>query len=46
MSGQSTIDTREKITLIISGAIVVTAVVYWVLQVLDVMATLRMAYGG
>jgi hypothetical protein len=46
MSEHHTIDRREKISLIVSGVIVIVAVVYWVLQILDVMATLRIAYGG
>ena len=46
MSAEHPIDTREKITLVVSAAIVLVAVVYWVMQILDVMDTLKLAYGG
>lgn len=46
MNTVATLSTREKIALGVSGAILLTTVVYWVLQVGDVMATLRLAYGG
>lgn len=36
---------REKIAVVVSTAIVLATAVYWVLQVTDVLATLRMAYG-
>jgi hypothetical protein len=37
--------TREKIALGVSGAIVLATVVYWIVQVSDVIATLKLAYG-
>lgn len=36
---------REKIALGVSGAIVLGAVVYWLVQISDVIATLKLAYG-
>ncbi|MBM0108793.1 hypothetical protein JM946_29020 [Steroidobacter sp. S1-65] len=39
------LSTREKIALVVSGAIVLASVVYWVVQVGDVIETLRLAYG-
>jgi hypothetical protein len=41
-----TLSTREKIAAGVSAAIVLVTVVYWLLQIKDVIATLRMAYGG
>jgi hypothetical protein len=46
MSNGHPIDKREKITLLVSAAIVLAAAVYWVMQILDVMDELRKAYGG
>ena len=37
---------REKIAVGVSAAILLVTAVYWVLQVTDVLATLRMAYGS
>jgi hypothetical protein len=37
--------TREKIAIAISGAIVLAAVVYWIVQIVDVLAILELAYG-
>jgi hypothetical protein len=37
---------REKIAVGVSAAIVLATAVYWLLQITDVIATLRMAYGG
>ena len=45
MNTVATLSTREKIALAVSGAIVVVTVVYWGLQVSDVLETLRLAYG-
>jgi hypothetical protein len=45
MNAKRGIDTREKITLVVSGVIVLGAAVYWVVQILDVMAMLKLAYG-
>jgi len=41
----ATLSTREKIALGVSGAILLTTVVYWVLQIAGVLETLRLAYG-
>ena len=45
MNARRGIDTREKITLVVSAVIVLSAVVYWVMQIFDVMAMLKLAYG-
>jgi hypothetical protein len=39
------LSTREKIALGVSGAIVLAAVVYWIVQIGDVIETLKLAYG-
>ena len=36
---------RERIAVGVSAAIVLATAVYWVLQITDVIETLRMAYG-
>lgn len=36
---------RERIALIVSGAIVVASVCYWIIQVVGVIEMLRLAYG-
>ncbi|WP_157994261.1 hypothetical protein [Peristeroidobacter agariperforans] len=46
MNTTATSSTREKIALAVSGAILLGSAVYWVLQISDVLATLRLAYGG
>ena len=46
MNAAATLSTREKIALGVSGAILLASVVYWVLQVSDVLETLRLAYGA
>ena len=46
MSTVATLSTREKIALGVSGAILLASAVYWVLQISDVLETLRLAYGG
>jgi hypothetical protein len=46
MNTVATVSTREKIALAVSGAIVLVTAVYWVLQISDVLETLRLAYGG
>jgi hypothetical protein len=40
-----TLSKREKIAVGVSAAIVFATVVYWLWQIKDVIATLRMAYG-
>jgi len=37
--------TREKIAIAVSGAIIVGAIVYWIFQIVDVLAILELAYG-
>jgi hypothetical protein len=37
--------TREKIAIAVSGAIIVAAIVYWIVQIVDVLAILELAYG-
>jgi hypothetical protein len=37
--------TREKIAVGVSAAIILATAVYWLLQITDVIATLRLAYG-
>ena len=46
MNTVATSSTREKIALGVSGAILLVTVVYWVVQISDVLETLRLAYGG
>ena len=41
----SILSTREKIALGVSGAIVVAAAIYWLVQISDVVSTLKLAYG-
>ena len=36
---------REKIAAAVSAAILLAAAIYWIAQILDVIATLKMAYG-
>nr|WP_298718655.1 hypothetical protein [uncultured Steroidobacter sp.] len=45
MNAVATLSTREKIALGVSGAIVLASAVYWIVQITDVIATLRLAYG-
>jgi hypothetical protein len=39
------ISTREKIAAVVSGAIILGAVIYWIVQIIDVVKLLEMAYG-
>jgi len=39
------LSTREKIAVAVSAAILLAAAVYWTVQVLDVVETLKLAYG-
>ena len=36
---------QEKIAVAVSAAILLAAAVYWTVQILDVIETLRLAYG-
>jgi hypothetical protein len=40
------LNTREKIAVAVSAAIVLATAVYWILQIKGVLATLKLAYGG
>jgi hypothetical protein len=44
-SATARLSTQEKVAAAISAAIVLAAAVYWIVQILDVIATLKMAYG-
>lgn len=39
-------NTRETIALVISAAMILVSVVYWIIQISDVMETMRLANGG
>ena len=39
------LSTQEKIAAAVSAAILLAAAIYWTEQILDVIATLKMAYG-
>jgi hypothetical protein len=41
----STLSNKEKIAVGVSAAILFATAVYWLWQIKDVIATLRMAYG-
>jgi hypothetical protein len=45
MNERARLGLRERIAITFSAAIVLGSAVYWVLQILDVIATLKMAYG-
>ncbi len=42
----ATTNTREKIALAVSGAILVVSVIYWLKQISDALEMLRLAHGG
>jgi type II secretory pathway component PulM len=46
MNAQAPLTPREKIALAVSAAIVLGSIIYWVMQISDVMDTLKTAYGG
>ena len=46
MNTVATLSTREKIALVVSGAIILASIVYWTLQISDVRAALELAYGS
>ena len=46
MHAVTQLNTREKIAVAVSAAIVLATAVYWILQIKDVLATLKLAYGG
>jgi hypothetical protein len=46
MHAVAKLNTREKIAVAVSAAIVLATAVYWLLQIKDVLATLKLAYGG
>jgi hypothetical protein len=39
------LSTQEKVAVGVSTAILLAAAVYWTVQILDVIATLKLAYG-
>lgn len=39
------LSTQEKVAVAVSAAILLVAAVYWVVQILDVIDTLKLAYG-
>jgi hypothetical protein len=39
------LSTQEKIAVAVSAAILLAAAVYWTAQILDVIETLKLAYG-
>ena len=39
------LSTQEKIAVAVSTAILLAGAVYWTVQILDVIATLKLAYG-
>lgn len=39
------LSTREKVAAAVSAAIVLAAIVYWAIQIMDVMESLKLAYG-
>jgi hypothetical protein len=45
MSNQNNSGAQEKLAAIISAAIVLTAVVYWIVQIKGAMDMLKLAYG-
>lgn len=45
MSNEKSFSMREKIAIAASGAIVLAALVYWIVQIIGVMEVLEMAYG-
>jgi hypothetical protein len=45
MNEQRRLGPREKIAIAVSGAIVLASAVYWLIQISDVIETLKMAYG-
>ena len=46
MTQQNKPSTRELVAIVISSVIVLASIVYWVIQIGDVMETLRLANGG
>jgi hypothetical protein len=41
----SQLSMQEKVAVAVSAAILLVAAVYWVVQILDVIDTLKLAYG-
>ena len=46
MNDQARLGLREKIALAFSGAILLASAIYWVMQIIDVHETLKLAHGG
>ena len=45
MNSEKSFSTREKIAVGVSGAIILGAIIYWIVQIIGVMEILKMAYG-
>jgi len=45
MSDQQKISTREIVTVAVCGAIVIDAIIYWIIQIDGVMEVLKLAAG-
>ena len=45
MSKETSLSTREKIAAVVSGAIILGAIIYWIVQIIGVMEILKLAYG-
>ena len=45
MHEQRRLGLREKIAITLSASILLASAIYWVLQIFDVIETLKMAYG-
>ena len=45
MTPSRSFDRQERIALAISGTIVASSIVYWIVQVLGVIEMLKLAYG-
>ncbi len=45
MNSEKSFSTREKIAAVASGAIIIGAIIYWIVQIIGVMEILKLAYG-
>jgi hypothetical protein len=45
MNSEKSFSTREKIAAGVSGAIILGAIIYWIVQIIGVMEILKLAYG-
>jgi hypothetical protein len=44
-SNDKSFSTREKIAAAVSGAIILGAIIYWIVQIVGVIEILKLAYG-